>query len=316
MINKRIQSQMDRLIRILEAGEKGYAISALNINNCGLKALFKSYAQQRARFEAEILFEMNRLGMQSKRRKSIVAALHRGRINIFNALTIGQEHRELVAMREILFGEEAALRAYEKLLEDDLHPDTVEILSRHLSEIRRIVDQIQFMRGRDGNRMILHLFDTDRDFETALRELKNSGLRLEAVIWVNFKDVIELYKGSSSLVSETIFAGAVNGAFFGGLIGTLSGFSMQIAGIASLNMLVLQGIWPFLALTGLVAGSLIGALLGLAISMGVTGKDAYLYAQSLERGKIILMTIVDTLRASEAGRIMALVNTRARAQVE
>ena len=40
------------------------------------------------------------------------------------------------------------------------------------------------------------------------------------------------------------------------------------------------------------------------------------YAQSLKRGKIILMTIVDTLRASEAGRIMALVNARARAQTE
>jgi len=316
MVNKLIQKKMDHLIRILEAGEKGYAISALNVNNRGLKALFKSYAQQRARFKAEIFFEMKRLGIQFKSRNSIISALHRGRINVFAALTIGQENKELVVLREILFAEKVALRVYEELLEEDLDPETVEILSRHLSEIRRIVDQIQFMRGREGNRMVLRLFDTDRDFETALKELKDSGMRLEAVIWVNFKDVIEMYKGRTSLVAETIFAGALNGAFFGGLVGILSGISMRMAGIVSVRMLMWQGIWPFLTLSGLITGSLIGATLGFAISIGVVDKDAYLYDQSLKRGKIILMTIVNSLRASEAERIMALVNARARTQTD
>lgn len=316
MVNEQIQQKMDRLIRVLEAGENGYAISALNVRNRGLKALFKSYAQQRARFKTELLVEMECLGMEARPRSSIIAALHRGRINIFASLTIGQEHKEQVVLKEILFGEKMALQAYAALSEDDLPPDTMKLISRQQSEIHRIMDQIQFMRGKEGSRMVLRLFDTDRDFETALRELKNAGLRLEAVIWLNFKDVIEFYEGRTSLVSETVFTGAVGGAFYGGLIGGLSGVSMQIADIASLGALTGQGLWPLWTLTGVIVGSLSGAFLGLGFSIGVTDKDAYLYTQSIKSGKIILLTIVDALQASEVGRIMTLVNARAKAQVE
>ena len=316
MVTEHIQHKMDHLIRVLEAGEHGYAISALNVRNRGLKALFKSYAQQRARFKTELLVEMECLGMVAKPRSNIMAALHRGRINIFASLTIGQEHKEQVVLKEILFGEKMALQAYETLLEDDLPPDSVNLLSCQQSEIRRIMEQIQFMRGKEGSRMVLRLFDTDQDFETALRELKDAGLRLEAIIWLNFKDVIEFYEGKTSLVKETVLTGAIGGAFYGGLIGSLSGVSMQMAGIAPLGALAGHGLWPLWMLTGVIVGSLVSAFLGLMFSIGVTDEDAYLYRQSIKSGKIILLTIVDALQASEVGRIMTLVNARARAYIE
>lgn len=316
MVTEHIQHKMDHLIHVLEAGEYGYAISALNVRNRGLKALFKSYAQQRARFKTELLVEMECLGMVAKPRSIIMAALHRGRINIFASLTIGQEHKEQVVLKEILFGEKMALQAYEALLDDDLPLDTVNLLSRQQSEIRRIMEQIQFMRGKEGSRMVLRLFDTDQDFETALRELKDAGLQLEAIVWLNFKDVIEFYEGKTSLVKETVLTGVIGGGFYGGLIGGLSGVSMQMAGIAPLGALAGHGLWPLWMLTGVIVGSLVSAFLGLVFSIGVTDKDAYLYRQSIRSGKIILLTIVDALQASEVGRIMTLVNARARAQVE
>lgn len=316
MINKRSQRKMDYLLRLLDAGEKGYAISALNLNNRGLKALFKSYAKQRSRFKDELLAEMERFGMGAKPRSSVAAALHRGQINIFTALAIGQEQKEQVVLKEILFGEKIALRSYDRLLSEKLHPDMIHLISRQRLEIHRIVDQLQFMRGKEGNRMVLRLFDTDREFETALKNLIDSGLRLQAVIWMNFNDIIELYEGGASLALETIFAGVVGGALFGSLIGALSGIGMQVAGIASGGMLMWQGIWSFLAFAGLIVGGMVGALLGFVISIGMANDDAYLYDQSLKRGKIILMTIVDTLRAAEAGRIMAAVNARARTHAD
>ncbi len=46
--NRRASKALDYLYRIVEAGEKGYAVAAANVDNRGLKLLFKSYAQQRA----------------------------------------------------------------------------------------------------------------------------------------------------------------------------------------------------------------------------------------------------------------------------
>ena len=44
---------------------------------------------------------------------SVPAIVHRGRMNIFAALTIGERSRERVVLREILVGERAAVTAYE-----------------------------------------------------------------------------------------------------------------------------------------------------------------------------------------------------------
>ena len=116
MPTDRVLRSLSYLHRIVEAGEKGYAVSATNVNNQGLKILLKSYAQQRARFKSEIHSEIQRLGGEVKIRSSIRGILHRGRIDIFAALTIGNREREGVVLKEILIGEKIALQTYKSIL--------------------------------------------------------------------------------------------------------------------------------------------------------------------------------------------------------
>ena len=91
---------------------------------------------------------------------------------------------------------------------------------------------------------------------------------------------------------------------------------MQAAGFPSLGTVVTQNIWAYLAIAGILAGQFVGSILGFAIGVGLAGEDAYQYELSIKQGKILLMAIVDALRAPEAGQIMMLVNLRARGKIE
>ncbi|MEW5829312.1 MAG: DUF2383 domain-containing protein, partial [Chloroflexota bacterium] len=120
MRGQRLSDDLSVLYRILEAGEKGYAVSAANVSNRGLKTMLKSYARQRAGFKSEVLMELRRLAGDARVRRSLRGFLHRGRITIFATLTISSDEREKVVLKEVSTGERAALRTYEKILKGGL----------------------------------------------------------------------------------------------------------------------------------------------------------------------------------------------------
>src|SRR5262245_48834464 len=182
MSDRQTLRALGHLYRIVEAGERGYAVAAANVNNRGLKLLFKSFAQQRANFKTEIFKEMQRLGGHPYPSiSSVLAIIHRGRIDIFAALTIGDENEEQVVLKEVVFGEKVALRAYEDILKEDLPPEVKEIVARQFEEVHRVVDQVNLMRGRDGKRLLVRLYDTDIDANRAVQTLKEAGFAKESI---------------------------------------------------------------------------------------------------------------------------------------
>ena len=48
------------LYNIIEADERGYAVAGANVNNRGLKVLFKTFARQRADLNQELKGELKR----------------------------------------------------------------------------------------------------------------------------------------------------------------------------------------------------------------------------------------------------------------
>ena len=102
------------LYKYVEAGERGYAAVASNVRNRALKILYRAYAQQRLKFKEELFAEIQRLGGTTRPSSNLLGILHRGRIDIFTAMTIGDESVENMLLMEILVGESAALGAYEK----------------------------------------------------------------------------------------------------------------------------------------------------------------------------------------------------------
>ena len=163
------------LYKIVEAGERGYAVVASNVSNRALKILYRSYAQQRLQFKEEIFAEIQRLGGHARPRDNFLGMVHRGRIDIFAALTIGDENVEKVILKEVLLGEKVAVRAYEKTLKKDLPPETREILECQFDEVRKAVEQWHLIKGQNGKRLVLRLYDSKSDAEEALQSLKSAG---------------------------------------------------------------------------------------------------------------------------------------------
>ncbi len=211
-------------------------------------------------------------------------------------------------MKEILIGEKVALRAYETTLKKKLPPKIREMVARQHAEVRRVVEQVHLLRGKEGKRLMVRLFNVAKDAEDAAQGLGNAGFHLEAIERMRL-DAIELYQGRGSTVLETSASGAVGGALWGSLIGALAGIGAeQTASLVPLGAAPVQDIWTLVALGGILAGAFGGAMLGLVIGIGISEENAYLYDESMKHGQIILIVPVEVARASEAGRIMTQVD--------
>src|SRR6185295_17205413 len=175
------------------------------------------FAGQRAKFKDEIIAEIQRLGGHARLGSSLLGMIHRGRIDIFAALTIGAENVEKVVLKEIMIGEKVAIRTYEKTLKMDLPIETREIVARQFEEVRKVVEQVRLMRGQNRKRMLIRLYDSEADARQALQSLKQAGLSENAfeIENVNHLRAMELYKGRGTTILETIVSGAVGGAIWG-----------------------------------------------------------------------------------------------------
>jgi uncharacterized protein (TIGR02284 family) len=317
MDSQRVVKALGYLYRILEAGERGYAVAATNVSNRALKVLFRSYAQQRAKFKDEIFVEIQRLGGHARLGSSFLGMIHRGRIDIFAALTIGAENVEKVVLKEVMIGERVAIRAYEKTLKLDLPPQTREIVARQFEEVRKVVEQVRLLRGQNGKRMVVRLYDSEADARQALQSLKKAGLSEKAIEMENLnqRSDLELYKGRGTTILETILSGAVGGAIWGTLAGGLAAIGiLQIATIAweTVAPMPVQLI-AALSVLGLIAGgALIGSMIGLFIGWGIASEDTYVTDDSLKHGQILMRVTVDEPRASTVWRIMNEVEVHAR----
>jgi uncharacterized protein (TIGR02284 family) len=301
------------LYKIVEAGEKGYAVVASNVSNRALKVLFKSHAQQRLNFKEEILAEIRRLGGDAEPGSSVLGMIHRGRIDIFATLTIGAENVEKVLLKEVMLGERVAIKAYENALKKELPPETRSMLERQFEDLRKVVDQIRMLRGQNGKRLILRLYDSKSDAEQALQSLKRAGIEENTIKLEDFNSpALDAYKDRGTTIFETVLSGAVGGAIWGTAAGLLAALGiMRIAALnqegASLTILIV-------AVLGLIAaGAFIGGMIGLFIGWGVSSQDSYV-SDAVQHGEMLVRTIIDEPLASKAWRIMNQVAMESKAR--
>ena len=304
-VNRQVQSALRRLYRIVEAGEKGYATAATNANGQALKLLFKSFAQQRARYKIEIQDEIVRLGGDHNPRSSILGIIHRGRVAIFAAMTIEDDRRRRVILKEAAIGERFAVQTYQKTLAHELPPETRQIVERQYEEVQKVIDQIQLMLGKDGKILVVRLFSTEQQAEQAAHALQQAGFPPQAIEKVGIDSSIDLYHGRGTTVLETIISGIVGGMVWGTLIGVLAGI-----GAAQTALSDVIGANSFLetlvmvALITIAAAAFVGGLIGLVIGAGISDDDTYAYQQSVLPGRCLLKALVDIGQENEVGQIL------------
>ena len=307
------RNALTSLYKIVEAGEKGYAVVAANARNRALKILFQSCSQQRFNFKEEIFAEIQQLGGQSRPKDSVLGMIHRGRIDIFSHFTIGEENVEKVLLKEVLLGERVALRAYERTLKEDLPPEAHALVDRQFREVRQTVDQMRNLRGQNGKRLVLRLYDTRKDAEQAFQSLTAAGIpRADIKIEDYHPPALEPSKSPPTTIFETILSGAVGGEIWGVVAGVLAAVSILI--IAALNGEQASTLVVLLALFALMAqGALVGGMIGLFIGWGVTSQDRYV-VETVKQGEALMQAWIDESIASKTWQIMNQVAVAARAR--
>lgn len=220
-----------------------------------------------------------------------------------------------MVLKEVLLGEAVAVRAYEKTLKKDLHLETREMLESQLDEVRKAVKQVRLMKGQDGKRLVLRLYDSKTDAQEALQSLKSAGFSEKAVEMESWSHGThsELYKSRGTTILETIISGVVGGAIWGIVAGVLA--AIGIMQISALNSERAAPVIFLLAILGLIAaGAFIGCMIGLFIGWGIASEDNYGFDESIKHGEILMRTVVDTPRASRAWHIMEQVAMETRAR--
>ena len=314
MTDRRVVGRLNRLHRLCRAGDRGFEVVAQNVSNRGLKFLLKSYAQQRSDFASELKEEIQRLGSSTSERRSIRGVIHRGRINIRSALTIGPQNVENVALGEALHGEKAVIKAYKKALSNEFPAGTQSIVERQRREIEDVRDQVNLLRGQSGKRLVVRLFDSENDAESAIQALENANFQRSNIEKEDVRE-LSIYEGEGSKVSETVVSGIVGGGLWGALIGAAAGVGALF--FPAMGTMIADdptAAWIGIALAGLFFGGLFGAILGFAIGQGIFEEDAYLFDDSLLHGTTLLRLLTDHDRAREAALIMHQINAAARAR--
>ena len=141
---KKQNEVIDNLIETLKDGQQGFKEAAESVKDPQLKSLFHDYAQQRARFLAELRSKaQNPDERQSHVSGSAAGALHRGWINLKSALSKGDDHAILAECER---GEDSAVEEYQKVLDNGLSAPVREIVSRQYTEIKATHDRIRDLR--------------------------------------------------------------------------------------------------------------------------------------------------------------------------
>jgi len=304
--------QLSRLYRICKAGEWGFEVSAENVSNRGLKVILKSFSQQRAAFAREIKEMVEKEEGSITTRRSIRGIIHRGRIAIRGAMTIGAQNVENGVLNEILLGEEAATKTYKSVLGKTLPADAQTLIERQFEEMQATFEELRLLRGRSGQRLVVRLFDSEHDTDTALQALTKAGFERRNIDVAEVQAVTKVYEGQSHKLDETIISGAVGGAIWGGILGAIIGLNFLLFPNIGAMMGNPAESWAFSALGGTLIGALFGAILGLLIGRGISEEDAYLYDDSVRHGVNLIQLTTNNERSAEAAHIMHDVNAAAR----
>ncbi|WP_309571411.1 PA2169 family four-helix-bundle protein [Deinococcus sp.] len=142
--NEQVADKLNSLLGTLRDGEKGFAEAAEHVNDAQLKSLFTERSGQRATLAHEVEAKITALGEKPRDGGSVSAALHRGWINVRDAVT-GRDDSQVVA--EVERGEDVAVDNYQDVLgESELPADLRVFVEGQYAKIKASHDEIRDLK--------------------------------------------------------------------------------------------------------------------------------------------------------------------------
>ncbi len=143
--NLEVISALNDLIETCKDAEEGFRAAAGAIGKEGdpeLKTLFNLYAQQRARFAAELQNEVLHRGGDPTNSGHVSAAFHRGWVNLKTAVTRADE---AAIIAECEASEGFAMRNYENAMKKSLPSDLMEMVETQYDKIRLAHERVRLL---------------------------------------------------------------------------------------------------------------------------------------------------------------------------
>ena len=141
--NDDVISTLNGLIETCKDGQNGFQEAAEGVERSDLKSLFYEFSQQRAQFAGELQQLVQSLGGDPENTGSMVAALHRGWINIKSAVT-GKDESSILA--ECERGEDSAKNNYKDALKEPLPANVMEVVQRQYEAVQSAHDRVKALR--------------------------------------------------------------------------------------------------------------------------------------------------------------------------
>lgn len=143
MADDKTISTLNTLIETCKDGQEGFKQAAEGVKKSDVKSTFYELGQQRAKFAGELQALVRELGGDPETSSSTVGALHRGWINIKSAIT-GQD--DAAILNEAERGEDVAVNAYKKALDEDLPANVKTVVQQQSTEVKAGHDKVRDMR--------------------------------------------------------------------------------------------------------------------------------------------------------------------------
>jgi uncharacterized protein (TIGR02284 family) len=128
------------LIEICEDGERGFLAAADHVSHPGLKSLFTELAAERARFAADLVPHLQRLGGRTDLGGSSAGTLHRGWMDLKSLVPGNHDHAIVIEAER---GERAALDAYEEALNSMLPPTVTSLIEQQREAMQKANERIR-----------------------------------------------------------------------------------------------------------------------------------------------------------------------------
>jgi uncharacterized protein (TIGR02284 family) len=130
---KDVTSVLNDLIETCKDGEQGFRTAAEKAKDSSLKSLFSKYSSQRAAYVTELQSLVRELGGDPATTGHIAATLHRGWINLKEALS---KDEDKAIVNECESGEDAAIKNYKDALSKSLPANVLSLVQKQFSGIQ------------------------------------------------------------------------------------------------------------------------------------------------------------------------------------
>jgi len=138
-------SQLNELIETSKDGEQGYMKAARDAQSPELKTLFTQGARRCAEGARELQDLVRSLGGDPEKTGSTTAALHRGWINVKEAVT-GRDDKAI--LEEVERGEDYAKAQYRKAVDDALPANVKAVVERQYRGVISNHDKVRALRDQ------------------------------------------------------------------------------------------------------------------------------------------------------------------------